>query len=79
MDEMDDATRQRIAALLERFPPPEWTPEKLEEIHRRRLILDILPTAEEKAWIENFDVWLQGYLAWAKEQAGGDEESAKAD
>lgn len=57
-----------IKKLLERFPPPEWRPARLAELKKRRLILDILPNDEETAFIDNYELWFEGYEIWRKTQ-----------
>ncbi len=57
-----------IKKLLERFPPPEWRPARLAELKKRRLILDILPNDEETAFIDNYELWFEGYEIWRKAQ-----------
>lgn len=61
----------RMAALLLRFPPTRWTPESPKEIQRRKVILGLFPSDEEKAFLEVFDEWKQAYEAWA--EATGDD------
>lgn len=60
----------KLRELLVRFPPKDWTPARLDEIKRRAIILDIFPNEEESAFIENYDLWLEGYEMWKKENAG---------
>ncbi len=57
-----------IKALLERFPPPEWRPARLGELKKRRLILDILPNEQEREFIDNYELWFEGYEIWRKLQ-----------
>ncbi len=58
---------KKIRALLERFPPEKWKPSRLEEIKRRAVILDLYPTEEERAFMDHYDLWLQGYELWRRE------------
>jgi hypothetical protein len=57
-----------IKALLKRFPPPEWRPSRLAELKKRALILDIYPNDEESAFIDNYELWFEGYEIWRKLQ-----------
>ncbi len=57
-----------IKALLERFPPPEWRPARLGELKKRALILDIYPNDEESAFIDNYELWFEGYEIWRRAQ-----------
>lgn len=54
----EDAERARIeAALLAKFPPPAWSAERVKEIERRQLILDLMPTADEREFIAVYPAW----------------------
>ena len=54
--------------LLAKFPPSEgWLPERRDEIERRKWVLGVFPTPEEKEFLENFPVWKEAYDAWLKE------------
>jgi len=64
-----DADRAaKVRELLKRFPPSEWKPSRLAEIKDRNLILNIKPTAEERVFMENYALWLEGYEIWRKEK-----------
>lgn len=70
--------------LLERFPPPEWGPEKNEFLKSKLAVLGIPPTEDEVAFMESFDDWTTALKD--KEEADraaaeqkGDEEKAKAE
>jgi hypothetical protein len=85
LTEEERAKSAQIRALLERFPPSEWKPSRLDEIKKRRIILNIYPTAEERAFVENYELWYEGFEFWHRTQqaqgkdggTGGDE-SAKS-
>ncbi len=74
----DDAEKDRteeVAApkspgelLLEKFPPHEgWLPERRDEIERRKWVLGVFPTPQEKEFIESYSVWKPAYDEWLKE------------
>jgi hypothetical protein len=51
--------------LIARFPPEEgWIPERRDEIERRKWVLGVFPSDEEKVFLENYPVWKQAYDAW---------------
>lgn len=60
----------KIRELLIRFPPEDWKPSRLDEIKRRAIVLDIFPNEEESAFIDNYDLWEEGYEMWRKETGG---------
>ncbi len=64
----------RMAALLVRFPPAKWTLDTPQEIRRRKVILGLFPSDEEKAFLAVFDEWRPAYAAWLR--ASGDEGEA---
>jgi hypothetical protein len=66
----------KIKELLARFPPREWKPARLEEIKKRIIVLDVFPSDEERAFIENFDLWQEGYRLWQQAQGGAEKEPA---
>ena len=51
------------AALLAKFPPAQWTPERRDLIEHRRRVLHINPTAEERDYVANYDAWLMAAAA----------------
>jgi hypothetical protein len=60
----EDAERARIeAALIAKFPPPAWSAERVKEIERRQLIMDLLPTADEREFIAVYPVWARAVAA----------------
>jgi hypothetical protein len=65
----ESARTEKIRNLLKRFPPPDWRPSRLAEIKKRALILDIYPNDEESAFIDNYELWFEGYEIWQKAQA----------
>jgi hypothetical protein len=67
---------QRLKALIERFAPPEWTPDRREKIERNRVVLGLPPSAEEQEWLDSYDEWKQAYDLWEKEQAEGTAEES---
>jgi len=65
---------KKIRALLKRYPPgKDWKPSRLAEIKDRQLILNIYPTEEERGFMENYDLWLEGYEIWRKLQDSAEE------
>lgn len=67
--ETDAERAAKIRELLKRFPPEKWKPSRLAEIKDRQLILNIYPSEEDKAFMQNYDLWLEGYEIWRKEKA----------
>lgn len=54
--------------LLEKFPPHAgWLPERRDEIERRKWVLGVFPTPEEKEFIESYSVWKPAYDEWLKD------------
>jgi len=64
----EKARNLKIRELLKRFPPEEWKPGKLDELKKRAIIMDIFPNDEERAFMDNYDLWLEGYEMWEKSQ-----------
>ena len=58
----------KLRELMKRFPPQEWKPGKLDELKKRAIILDIFPNEEERVFMDNYDLWLEGYEMWEKAQ-----------
>jgi hypothetical protein len=54
----------RYTALLAKFPPSRWTPETPKEIERRRVVMDLLPTEDEREFLAVFEEWSKAYAAW---------------
>ncbi|MEQ8766727.1 MAG: hypothetical protein RL885_22630 [Planctomycetota bacterium] len=70
---------EEYTALLEKFPPEQgWTPERKEEIERRKITVDIFPNDKEQAFLDNFEKWLPAYHAWV-EAKEIEAEKAKSD
>lgn len=44
-------------ALLAKFPPPEWGPDRIKAIQKTS-VLGIFPTAEETEFMESYEAWL---------------------
>ncbi len=62
---MDAAAKLgRYTALLQRYPPGRWTPETPKDIERRKVLMDLFPTAEEKEFLLVYPDWLDAYTAW---------------
>jgi hypothetical protein len=59
----------KIRERLRRFPPEKWKASRLAEIKDRQLILNIYPSDEDRAFMESYDLWLEGYEIWRKEKA----------
>lgn len=64
----------RIRALLKKFPPDKWKPSRLDDIKRRAIILDVQPSSEESAFMEGYDLWLEGYRLWKAAKAKAEKE-----
>jgi hypothetical protein len=71
----EDEDAGRMAALLLKFPPTRWSLDSPKEIERRKVILGLFPSDEEKAFLAVFDEWKVAYAAWAEatEDEAGDE------
>jgi len=63
----------KYTALLTKYPPGKWTLDTPKDIERRRIVMDLFPTDEEKAFLAVFDDWSRAYASW---KAG--QEAAKA-
>ncbi len=61
-----DAEREagKLARLLVDFPPKRWTPESPAEIQRRKVVLGLFPSDEERRFLEVFPQWKRAYDAW---------------
>ncbi len=54
--------------LLRLFPPTEgWLPERRDEIERRKWVLGVFPTPQEKQFLDNYPEWKEAYDAWLHE------------
>ncbi|MHC4469592.1 MAG: hypothetical protein ACYTDY_16085 [Planctomycetota bacterium] len=60
----DPSRMIKIRALLKKFPPDKWKPSRLDDIKRRAIILDVQPSSEESAFMDGYDLWLEGYRLW---------------
>lgn len=67
---VDEERATRIKDLLVKFPPDKWKPDRIDELRRRALIMDVLPGPEEREFLSNYDLWLEGYLEWAEAGTG---------
>jgi hypothetical protein len=66
----------RYTTLLTKYPPEKWTPETPKEIEKRRIVMDLFPSDEEKAFLAVFEEWSKAYAAW---KAGQDAAKAAAE
>ena len=62
----EEVAAGEMAALLLRFPPDRWTLDRPKEIERRKVILGLFPSDEEKDFLAVFDQWKIAYEAWAE-------------
>jgi hypothetical protein len=65
----------RYTALLMKFPPGRYTPDTPKDIEKRRVVMDLFPTDEEKQFLAVFAEWSKAYAAW---KAGQDKPAAAA-
>lgn len=68
-----EARVERWKKLLDEFPADLWKVETPAEIDRRRIVMDLLPTAQEKRFLAVFEDWKLA-LEWKKAE---DERKAK--
>jgi hypothetical protein len=55
----------RYTALLKKYPPGgKWTLDTPKDIERRRIVMDLFPSDEEKAFLAVYDEWAKAYTAW---------------
>ncbi len=79
----EDEGAKKRKALLERFPPADWTPERRAEIKRNQRVLGLAPSAEERDWLDSYDAWKQAVDLAKKEKeaekkaAGGKSDEAE--
>ena len=73
----DEAARKR-KALLERFPPSDWTPDRRDEIERNRTILGVAPSAEEQDWLDSYDAWKEAVAIAKKEEEAARKKEAES-
>jgi hypothetical protein len=64
LNEQESAQAAHLASLLITYPPTRWSPDTPAEIERRKVVLGLFPSEEEKAFLASFDDWLQAYNAW---------------
>ncbi len=73
----DSVRNERYQELLAQFSPEDgWTPERKDEIERRKITVDVFPTKVEQAFLDSFEEWLPAYHFWVEEQKKGEEEEA---
>lgn len=82
----DDAARKKAheeeeqakadAALLAKFPPPAWSAERIKEIEKRKLLMDLMPTAEEREFVAVFPAWSRA-LASAEARKAAEAKAAE--
>ncbi len=56
-------------ALLDKYPPSRWNLETPKEIQRRKVVLGLFPSEEEKAFLEAFPQWKVAYEKWQSVKA----------
>src|SRR5262245_53285968 len=72
----DDERAKADAALLKRFPPPAWSAERIKEIERRQLLMDLMPTPEEREFVKVFAAWSRAAAA-AEARAAAEKRAAE--
>ncbi len=61
--EMSEEEKKRLEeekkgdALLQKFPPPGWSEEKLKEFEHRAVVFGLFPDADEKEFINGIQAW----------------------
>jgi hypothetical protein len=76
--EEEEAARKR-EALLERFPPTEWKPERRDQIRQNQVILGLAPSPRENEWLESYDSWKPAYDEWVRLQKQKEEETPEGE
>ncbi|MHC4820174.1 MAG: hypothetical protein ACYTDX_00465 [Planctomycetota bacterium] len=78
-DDDDDAMTKEEKegeALLKKFPPPEWSEDRVTAIKEREVVNGIYRNKEEGEFIDNFRAWKKALarrmLKEAEEDSGGD-------
>jgi hypothetical protein len=56
-------------ALLEKFPPDQWSEQRLKDILRREVVNGIFRNDEEREFIDNFKTWKQAFDRREKAEA----------
>jgi hypothetical protein len=66
-------------ALLKKYPPGKWTLDSPKDIERRRIVMDLFPNEEEKAFLAVYDDWAKAFAVWkaAKDAAKATDDGAK--
>jgi hypothetical protein len=72
----DEERAKADALLLAKFPPPAWSAERVKEIEKRQLLMDLLPTAEEREFIAVYPAWARA-LAAKEAKAAAEKQAAE--
>jgi hypothetical protein len=72
-----DAADARGAELLAKFPRKDWSAERRDEINRRALIMKLMPTADEREFLDNFDDWARAAAAEAAKEVADKADAEK--
>lgn len=70
---------KRFAELIEKFPPTVWHPDTPKEIERRRVVLDLFPTDEEKEFLSVYAEWREAYEFWRRAGVEGATEAVASE
>jgi len=54
----------RYTSLLTKYPPGKWTLDTPKDLERRRIVMDLFPNEEEKAFLAVYDDWAKAYALW---------------
>jgi hypothetical protein len=73
-----DAWDKRAAELLVKFPPKDWNVERRDEINRRALIMKLMPSKEEREFVDNFADWSKAAAAAAAKEVADKKDAEKA-
>ncbi|PIE22322.1 MAG: hypothetical protein CSA62_12980 [Planctomycetota bacterium] len=56
-----EAEQKRLLALVDEFPPSKgWNAEKIAELKRRAIIINVYPNKKERRFMDVFDDWKKG-------------------
>jgi hypothetical protein len=72
----DEERAKADAALLAKFPPPDWSAERIKEIERRQLLMDLMPTPQEREFVVVFPAWSRAVAA-AEARAAAEKQAAE--
>lgn len=76
----EPAGDEAAKAIFERYHPSKgWTPGRKRVIEWRRWTVGAFPTADEKAWLDNYDTWKKAYDKWLKTVSTEEGDKAKKD